>query len=123
MTRKRIHIGPMRERVVIQSMPDPADIEVDAVGGRVSDWQTVGVEVWANVRPSSAYERQAYAHDTGGVSHVVTMRHPGYMLTNSHRLVYDGRVLEVRGSIDPDERGRFLIVQADENVSGGGGDE
>ena len=121
MTRKLPSIGAMRHRVAIQTKGTET---FDAVGGRVPAWANVtgAADIPAEVRPASAWERSQFAHDVGGVSHVVTFRNPGFAVTKAHRLVLGGtRVLEIRSVLSPDERGRFVRVQADEVITGGGG--
>lgn len=124
MTRARSKlpsIGSMRHRVAIQSKGTET---FDAVGGRVTPWANVSgaADLPADVRPASSWERSQFAHDVGGVSHVVTIRNPGFAVTKAHRLLLAGtRVLEIRGVMSPDERGRFVRIQADEVLTGGGG--
>lgn len=91
----------------------------DAAGGRVPTWATIAT-VRAAVRPASTFEAQAFAHLVGGITHVIDMRAGDVAITKAHRLLYDGRILEVRGVMQPDERGRFLRVQAGETITGGG---
>lgn len=113
-------IGAMRQRITIQ---EPTRTR-DAYGGRVQPWDAVtGGEVWASVSPIGEFERQAYAHDLGGITHIVWIRHPGFEVTKRNRILYGTRVLEVRGVSQPDERGRWVRIRAEETVTGGGGDD
>ncbi len=98
----------------------------DAVNALVTAWAPAdggGEGVRAHVRPASTFERQAYAHEVGGVSHVVTIRHPGFTIDKRHRLKWGDRILEVRGVMQPDEQGRFVVIRCDETLTGGGGDD
>jgi SPP1 family predicted phage head-tail adaptor len=105
----------MRHVVEVQSATDA----FDAVGGRVQTWSTTDT-VRAVVRPASTFEQQAFAHLVGGITHVIDLR-AGVTITKANRLKYGTRILEIRGVMQPDERGRFLRVQATEVVTGGGG--
>lgn len=120
MTSKRPTIGSLRHVVDVQE----ATRVRDAVNGLVPGWAAVdgGEGLRASVRAATAFERTAYAHDVGGLSHVVTMRHPGFVPTSAHRLVWGDRVLEIRGVV-VDDLGRFVTIRCDETVTGGGGSD
>lgn len=96
----------------------------DAVNALTNTWVTVPTygTVRGHVRAASAFERSAYAHDVGGVSHVVTIRSPGFTITKRHRLKWGDRVLEIRGVV-PDDLGRFVRITCEETVTGGGGED
>ena len=117
--KRAANIGSMRQSVVIEA-PTRAR---DGMNALVPTWAAVPSlgTVRAHVRPASTFERSAYAHDVGGVSHVVTIRHPGFEVTRKHRVNYGGRILEIRGVSNPDELDRFVVLKCDETVTGGGG--
>lgn len=117
---KRGGIGAMRHRVTVQSKT----VTRDAVGGRVNTWAAVSValtDIACRIEPVRPFERSAYAHTVGGVSHVITIRDPGVDIDRRHRLTSGSRVFEIRGVTNPDGRDRFLRIVVDETLTGGGG--
>lgn len=122
MTRRRkISLGPMRHVIDIE---EPTRT-FDDIGEDVASWAAIsgGAGIRCEVRPATTYEMSAYAHNVGGISHMVLMRVPPFTVTKRLRLNYAGRILEIRGVMQPDERGRFLQIQAQETISGGGGSD
>lgn len=98
-----------RHRVEIQSrttVPDEG-------GGKGSPQWVEVATVWAEVRPLKAGEKVRAMHVTGSISHVVNMRHRIDVKRNQ-RLIHDGRALVIQGVYDPDEHGRWLVLECEE---------
>jgi SPP1 family predicted phage head-tail adaptor len=106
-----IEAGQLRHRVTIER---PTRTEHPATGERLLAWQDVAT-VWAGVRPLTAREAAANAQTQANVTHEVTMRYTS-ALTADCRLRFGGRVLDITGIRNVDERNRELRVSAVEKT-------
>lgn len=107
-------IGPMRERVTLQSATRTAD----AGGGAAVTWSPLahGATVWARVTPLSGSEALQAMRLQARVTHLVTMRWRDDV-TAAMRLVWGARVLNIRAVTNPDERRRYLELLCEEGVA------
>jgi SPP1 family predicted phage head-tail adaptor len=96
--------GRYKQRITIQ---DPARLK-NSTGEVESVW-TEHSSRWAEVRELSGSERYIDPVVMETASHQVKMRYePG--ITQDMRILYDGKTLDIRSIIDPDERKRELVL-------------
>lgn len=100
--------GKLRHQVDIQEGTEARD----ALGGVARTWSTVAI-VWAAVEPLRGRELYEAQQVNAQLSHRVTLRYLG-TLTTHHRLVHDGRVLNIAAVLDRDERHRTVELMATE---------
>lgn len=107
--------GQLRERIAIEAMT----VVADGMGGETPTWATVAT-VWGRVRVQMGQEQFASAAGQvqGVISHKVNLRarSGGVTLTNRHRLLWDGRRLEIITIGDPEGRQREQVVMCREVV-------
>jgi SPP1 family predicted phage head-tail adaptor len=101
--------GPYRHRVIIQSFTAVSD----GMGGWEETWADLAT-VWARVEALKGEEYFAAAQMQNSVSHRVTMRYRAD-LTPSHRLIFEGRTLNIEAVL-PDERKSRLVIMCTEQV-------
>ena len=101
-------IGAMRERLVLEAPQDTPD----GAGGFIRTWVEIAT-LWAGLRPLSAQERVIADAEDHAVTHRILIRWRGDVTTES-RFRDGARVFEIRTVFDPDERGRFLNIDAEE---------
>jgi SPP1 family predicted phage head-tail adaptor len=82
------------------------------MGGVTETWSDVAT-VWANIRPITGKEYFASGAVQADVTHYVTIRYYDG-LTPKHRLVYDGRVFEIRHVLNIQERNTMQLLLARE---------
>lgn len=107
-------IGTLRHRVVFQK---PVDIS-DGQGGFTRSWQDV-IEMWAEIRPTSARERWFSQQVQMTVTHKVTIRYNSVLkpdLVSSLRISYKGRIFQIHGIRLLDERRFWQELDCEENV-------
>jgi SPP1 family predicted phage head-tail adaptor len=111
MTSKiRSSVGPLRHRVAIQART----VTQDGYGATVATWATAAT-VWASVEPLSGREAWQAQSVRPDVTHTVTIRaYDG--LTPKHRLLFDGRTLEIESVVNLEERNRYMVLQCKEAV-------
>ncbi|SHE61871.1 phage head-tail adaptor, putative, SPP1 family [Kaistia soli DSM 19436] len=103
--------GWIAHRIIIEQPARTAD---DA-GGSVTTWSMLAA-VWAAIEPVRA------AVDTGSdrlgsvITHRVTIRHRDDVVAGM-RIRHRGRLLAIDTVTDPDERRRFLLIEAREEAS------
>ena len=101
-------IGAMRERLVLEAPQDTPD----GAGGFTRVWTGIAT-LWAGLRPLSAQERVVAEAEDHAVTHRILIRWRDDISTD--RRFRDGaRIFEIRAVSDPDERGRFLNIDAAE---------
>lgn len=98
--------APFRHRVTIQVS------ELDQWGDPAG-WSDIAT-VWARVEALKGEEYFAAAQMQNSVSHRVTMRYRAD-LTPTHRLVFEGRILDIEAVL-PDERKSRLVIMCTEQV-------
>lgn len=93
--------GNLNDRVIVQQVA----ITADGFGGIVETWTTLGT-VWADVRAPRGAERAitAAAQELATVDYIVRCRYlPGLSPAN-HRIIHDGRTLDILSVVDPTGR-------------------
>lgn len=104
-------IGKLRHRVSLQSAVDAAD----SFGQPIRTWSTYAT-VWAQVVPTSGDESPLANQLHGSTTHKVTIRHRTGVDVG-HRILFGTRVLNISAPPrDPEERGIWLEIDAEENA-------
>lgn len=113
-----MRVGPLRHRMTFQR----PSIEKDKFGQPLTTWVDVK-PLWVEIRPLSVRELQAAQQVASEVSHEITLRwHPALSdpkAVAAMRGVFGGRIFNIAGSCDPDERRRWLVLQATEGLNDG----
>ena len=104
-------IGALRHRLALQEETRGAD----AGGGYTLTWSDIAT-VWGRVEPLTGAERLQAMRLESRVSHRVTIRHRTGVSAGM-RLLHDGRALNIRTVIDPDERRHWLELMCEEGVA------
>lgn len=100
--------GRLRDRVTVQR----ATTTADDYGQEVAAWQDAG-EHWCEVRPT---------FNRGDVSHTVRLRaEAGPLAPLGHRLLWQGRILDVLEVDGPDGRNIELRAECREQLAPDGG--
>ena len=99
-----IHPGSLRERVTVQQASESRN----ALGETVLSWATFA-ERWASVEGVSSRESLAYGQQQISVSHRVRLRYLAG-LTQSMRLVWRGRTLEIVSLLEHGNRSEHEII-------------
>lgn len=100
--------GQLRHRVTIQQRTD-AD---DGAGGLTITWTPLTV-LWASVAPQTGRETIAARQVTPAMTHLVRLRYYAG-LTTKHRVVLDGRALDILAIQNVEERNRELVLSCQE---------
>lgn len=103
-----IHLGKLRHRLTLeapQTVPDGA-------GGSTNTWAELAI-LWAEIRASTGFEREAADRTTATVSHTITIR-ARTDIAPEQRFRKGARVFLIRAVFDPTGRGRFLTCLCDE---------
>ena len=113
-----LRAGALGQRITLQQR----SVAQDATGGQLATWADVAT-VWAEVTPLSGREliaAQAVASET---SHQITMRwQPAFAdpkTVAALRVVMNGRLFNIKASINDDERNRTLMLLVAEGVNDG----
>lgn len=101
-------IGALRERVTIERETRTAD----GLGGWSSSWAAVAT-VWARVEQLAAAEPVEAERLVARGGYRITIRHRSD-LTTADRLAWRGRILNIRGLSNKDERRRYLTIDCDD---------
>lgn len=100
--------GQLNNRLVLEQ-PQTED---DGQGGVAPGWVAVA-ELWAKMEPvSPSYETMA-GGERAAVTHRITLRHRADLRVG-HRLRKGERVFTIRALRDPDESGRFCLLDCEE---------
>jgi SPP1 family predicted phage head-tail adaptor len=102
--------GMLRTELALQA----ATLIPDGMGGSTEDWTETAL-VFARVEPASAHVFRRANRDVQEVTHRMTIRYrdgiePGMRFVKSNRIF---RILTV---IDPDETGRYLVLNTAEET-------
>ena len=96
--------GSLRERVTVQQASESRN----ALGETVLSWATFA-ERWASVEGVSSRESLAYGQQQISVSHRVRLRYLAG-LTQSMRIVWRGRTLEIVSLLEHGNRSEHEII-------------
>jgi SPP1 family predicted phage head-tail adaptor len=103
--------GKLRHRLVLEA-PVEAD---DGAGGVTRSYEAVAT-VWAAIAPVALAEQVAAEALGTKLTHRIVVR-AGLELTPRHRFTLGARVFRILGIRDPDERGRFREISAEERTN------
>ena len=110
--------GALRRRITFQTR----DVSVDSFGQQLTTW-TDAFTMWASIEPLSAREVFAAQAVQTEVSHRITVRYRTELanLTTdaAMRVVHAGRLFDVHGMLNVDERRRTIELLATEGLSNG----
>jgi SPP1 family predicted phage head-tail adaptor len=106
-----MHSGELRKRATLQTETQTPD----GAGGYALAWADVAT-VWVEIQPLSGSEVLAAGHLEGHVTHKVTLRYISGMTTDM-RLLYGGRVFNVRSVMNVDERNRWTELLVEEGAA------
>lgn len=102
-------IGRLSQRLVLER---PVAVG-DGAGGRVETFAALG-EVWAEIVPAGAGEREIAGRLDGVASHRIAIRYRGDVRGGMRFVTADGRVFRILATFDPDGRRRRLVCVAEE---------
>jgi SPP1 family predicted phage head-tail adaptor len=100
--------GSLRHSIDLQR---PGGVDDPRWGRQPSGWTTYATAVPASVRATKADERFGQFGTDTRVTHTVRLRFRDD-IEPSHRILFDGRTLDIIGVIDLDGRRRELHVEA-----------
>ena len=100
--RAPVTIGDLRHRVQIESAARTSD----GGGGATIIW-TLVADVWAAIWPRASDEMLDLDRVAGKATHDIWIRYRGDVKPEM-RIRFGGRVFDIRGCIDSEDRGRWL---------------
>lgn len=106
-------IGQLRELVTLQQEGTPA---ADGGGGYTQTWTAVQADIPARVEPAQAREELLGQKLASVASHAVTIRYMDGVVAGM-RLLHGSVELNIRGVLDLDARGKFLLLACEEGVA------
>lgn len=106
-------IGPLRHLVTVER----ATVSEDAAGAPVKSWSTLEA-TWAGVEPLTGQERFIAHQSAPDVTHRITLRWSTALagLSPADRVLYSGRVFDLRAVLNLDERNATIECLATERV-------
>lgn len=89
----------------------------DGQGGSTESWVDIPEipEVWAKIRPRSSKERYFSQQTQPITSHEIIIRWRDD-LNERMRIVYEGRIFQIKGKFREDEERWFVFIDAEEGV-------
>jgi SPP1 family predicted phage head-tail adaptor len=102
--------GPLRERITIQQESNVSDGQ----GGSTLSWTEVDT-VWGCVSPLRGAERLQSMQVQDETIHKITIRFRDD-ITPKMRVVWRGRIMNIREVINPDEHKKYLQLTVEDNV-------
>lgn len=99
-----LNAGDLEHRVVFQSVTQTTD----AAGGFTESWAT-SATVWGKLEPLKSFEKFVSMQTETHTSHKLTCRY-NPAITTAKRMTYSGRVFDVVGVINVEERNTIMIV-------------
>lgn len=104
-------IGQYRQRVTFEEDQGTAN----AMGEIVPSWVATHT-AWAKVIPKEAREFAGFSQTEAEVDYAIKMRWQSG-ITTEHRITWDGKVLDIQGIQNPDQRKcEMLILARDRNA-------
>lgn len=110
--------GDLRKRVLLQKR----DVTLDSAGQQATTWTTLAT-IWASIEALSVRELFAAQSVQSEVSHLVTVRYRPEFLSPAadaaYRINYNGRMFNIQGVMNVDERNRTIEIMAGEGLNNG----
>ena len=101
----KTHAASMNKRVEVQLESATSDGQ----GGFENEWATTQT-LWASIEPLKGYERMQAMQLANPITHKVRMRYNSGV-TTKHRLLYSGRVFQIKEVINENEADAFLTLR------------
>jgi SPP1 family predicted phage head-tail adaptor len=106
-------IGTMRHRIALQNSTPSGDSR----GGSSLSWATADT-VWAEVKPLSGSEALRGMEMQDRITHRITIRFRDDITINAKsRVLWGSRIFNIRSVRNIDERGKYIVMSADEGVA------
>ena len=86
----------------------------DAQGNVPENWTTLYADVACRIRPISAQEQQLWHGRPTRATHRIYIADATLAITEQHRIRFGSRIFAVLGVRNPDESGRYLVVDCEE---------
>ncbi|HWJ72113.1 MAG TPA: phage head closure protein [Kaistia sp.] len=102
--------GWIAHRITIEQAAQSAD----GAGGSIASWSPLAA-VWAAIEPVRAVGDTGSDRLGSAITHRVTIRHRTDVMAGM-RIRHRGRLLAINTVTDPDERRRFLLIEAREET-------
>ena len=102
--------GQMTARLDLET---PQEVP-DGQGGATSGW-TLTASLWARIEPVSTQVTEEASAETGRITHRIWLRFRSDV-SAGQRLRKGGRIFRVKVVQDPDETGRYLVCQCEEDA-------
>jgi len=106
-----VNIRELRHRITIQSISRSSDGQ----GGWTIGWITLA-EVWAKVTPKVKKEIYSTEQIRPVSTHEIIIRHLDGISADA-RILFDGRVFQIKGIKKEEEQRFFMYIDAEENVA------
>lgn len=106
----RAQAGALRHRIELQQATESRD----AIGGVNRTWATTAT-VWGQVTPMTSREVVANAQVVGRITHFIKIRQYATLKT-TWRVKYGGRIFNISGIRNIDERGKVMVIDAIEET-------
>jgi SPP1 family predicted phage head-tail adaptor len=110
--------GDLRKRVTFQLR----GTSTDTFGQQTTTWTDL-LTTWADIQALSARELFAAQAVQSEVTHSITTRYrPEFALPKqvaAMRILYAGRIFNLAGAVNTDERNREIVIQATEGLDNG----
>lgn len=103
----------MDQQVEIQTIDS---YTTDEYKQKVAVWQSVGKR-WAEINEGSGREFWSSQQVQSSLTHVVRIRYFPGITTKSHRVVWQGRTLNIDSIANPDGRKVYHVLRCIENFS------
>jgi len=99
------HLATLQEKVKVS----------DGAGGNSVDW-IESRKLWCDIRPISAAQKFESMRKESSISHEITIRGTEDV-TTKNRIMFKGRLFNIDGIRDIDERGIMSVITASEGVA------
>lgn len=105
--------GDLKNKITIEQLT----LVSDGQGGQVESWSAIATDYWAYVRETSASERLYAQKFQTQRSHEIWLRHDSVTstITEKMRVIYDGKILQVKGVRNYDTRDSYIILDCELN--------
>ena len=100
-------INRLRQRITIEENTGTTN---DGAGNQIPAWVPVAT-VWAEVRPTSAYEAKIAEKNGQYTTHMIKVRYIPGIKKDKHRIKFNGRVFKIQYIINTDEKNIELNFQ------------
>ncbi len=106
---KRYPINELRHRITFQTRTDTTDSQ----GGFTGSWSDL-VTVWGRVEPVRSNAVNFAGRVQTQRTHTCVIRHRTD-ITTEMRMTFDSRTFQIKGTLRPDEKKFFLVMDLEEN--------